>query len=222
MIELPDITAVTFINPEKRDATLERLRQLFGINLQRVVKWATEPPTYSVFIDDREVALGNVDGLLNQTRFRRAILSVADRLPKLVHKDYWDSTVNMMVDAMEVVPVALTSQLEDYQRWLEMYLAKHPVTDEARGGDDWDRALELLRPVCNAMGVWIHTPAFQLFLWESQRENISHREIAKHIKAFGGIAKQLRGKKNRNVRPTYYLLPPVLTPDYLMPEEVRL
>lgn len=111
---------------QNREKRLKLLSGVFGIGIQRIVKYLTSPPQYRLETVRGSIMLGGVDGLLKQDKLRMAIAASSGwYIPKFKPAD-WDLHGQALLDACVEEYLGDEATDEGQMRsWLGIYLAEN-------------------------------------------------------------------------------------------------
>lgn len=208
---------------EQRLAALHALTSNLGLEITRMVKWLTDRPTFTVWVDQDRVELGTVDTLLSQRKFRSRVAEVIGRLPNWIHERDWDSAVAHMLQACEWLEVPTTTQAETVTLWLSYYLDRYRPTHRHDGDAQYEAAVRNRAPIQDARGIWISLEDLRAFVNNEIRERGSRAELGTALTSHGATTDRISvGNRETRVQRRYWLLPAALLPEELIPEEVTL
>lgn len=98
----------------------------FGIDVSTMRKYMTDPPTYHMSVNGRDVIFQTVDYILDQRKFRSKIAEVTNILPPLIGKDRWDSVCQSLLNGFqETLGVEEGTNRGWFKSTLERYIYEH-------------------------------------------------------------------------------------------------
>lgn len=74
-----------------------------GVVIECLVKIETDPPTWVVTVEGKQIRLDATDDLLNQRVFRRRCVESLNILPNTIKGPAWDELVNGLLERVEVI-----------------------------------------------------------------------------------------------------------------------
>lgn len=88
--------------PTARAILCERISQVLGVRVLRIVKVTGKEPIYQMELDNAKVEFSSVAKLVEQRTLRLAIASAADRLIPRVKPKLWEQVAQAMLDALTI------------------------------------------------------------------------------------------------------------------------
>ncbi len=208
---------------EQRLAALHALTSNLGLEITRMVKWLTDRPTFTLWVGQDQVELGTIETLLSQRKFRSRVAETVGRLPNWIHERDWDSAVAHMLQACEWLEVPTTTQAETLTIWLSYYLDRYRPTHRHDGDAQYEAAVRNRAPIQDGRGIWISLEDFRAFITNEIRERVSRAELGTALTVNGAVTDRISvGNRETRVQRRYWLLPPILLPEELIPEEVTI
>lgn len=194
----------------EREAALNRLTDNLGVPITRVVKWLSETPTYSVWVDEVRVDLGNIDTITSQRKLRNKIAQTTDILPNWIHNNKWDDAAQAFLTAAEHLEVPSTTQLETLSEWIEGYLKGRLVNKQDLTAEEFEKKLLQGTPVRIEGAVYVTLNSLRLHVIGISKEQVSRPDLATALASHGATGARLGAAKKR-----YWLLPNELLPENL-------
>lgn len=175
----PNTTAAA---PELRETILGGLSDRFGVELVRIIKYITDPPTYRLVTALGEVRLGEVDGLIDQPKFRRKVAAASGIYIRRFKADEWDIMAQKLLDVCEPMEVAEeATEAGMVAAWLRHYFSEH--VPEAR---EWREAATNGEPYVDDEGrLCISTIGLRQHLAHRLQERIQTKELAGALRSYG-------------------------------------
>jgi antitoxin (DNA-binding transcriptional repressor) of toxin-antitoxin stability system len=166
---------------ETKDDLLLRLSDALGFGICTITRYDSAPPAYTITLDDgRIVALGVVDTLTDQRRFRNAIAAATGILPRKFKPEPWDNTVRAMLRAL-VHDTAGKEATEEGQTegWLRGYLRTAQIHDNRNDG------LAADEPWSESGAVHIIASSFRIWVALTIGDRPTHRLLCLALRTMG-------------------------------------
>lgn len=165
---------------DKRPELIQAIRdQIGGVPIEKVTKYMSDPPTYSLITTAGEIHLGTVDNLISQRPFRSAIAAVEGILIPSIKAKAWESFAQMLLDVCEHVTIGdEATDRGQASVWIEDYLHDFkPLEDQAEA--------EMFKRPFIKDGV-IHFSGQSLRDWlRSKGENVTAKRLGMMLRSVG-------------------------------------
>lgn len=167
------------------DDGLDRLSKLFGVKIDRIVKYLGDPPVFTMTLmlngDKRDITLGGIDTIMTQRRFRAAVASVVNIIIPKCSEVQWEKRAQTILNVMEERELGPESTPAGAARqWMEDYLQQHRAAV-----DDWEAAVLAKRPYELDGYVCVALSSVMFWLRTVQGERITSRELARYMQMSG-------------------------------------
>jgi hypothetical protein len=177
--------AIAADDPERerdaRRATLDVLGTRLSLELVHLIKYESEPPAYALQTPVKLVPLGDVDGLLQWHKFKKAIAEGLDEIVDRFATRDWDDITRLMMKALTKQDVgAEATDRGEIAAWLSAYLAARPAVDSLQ-----EAATSEYPYVAQDGRVVLFGPAFRRWLYLTYQERITNKELGRRLRAFG-------------------------------------
>lgn len=143
-----------------REDKFKKLSAGLDLPVKSITRFEATPPEYTLTMNnDIVIALGTIEGITDQKRFRNAVAAAAGILPKKFKPDAWDNAVRFMLslcDYESAGPEA--TEAGQAIEWIQAYL--HAVTihstreDGLLAGEPWTEA-DTVHIIATALRSWI-------------------------------------------------------------------
>jgi hypothetical protein len=156
-------------------------RVLGGPEVKELVQHGRDPDRARFVIhlaDGREVALGGIDALTSQTKFRNSFAVVTGHLAKRVKAEKWDSVVQALLNAATVNEDDDDTRVAMILSWIDGYVGHGISTDR-------DMAALQADPFEFDGYVWVHIPSFITWLRRVKQERLPEPDVKLLIKEAG-------------------------------------
>lgn len=195
---------------------LAQLREYLEIDLTRAVRWLSDPPSFSIWVGDKQIDLGEVESLISQRRFRAIIYRTTGKMPRRIHEKDWDTLLDSFGTAWEDVEVAVTTELEVLQLWVSEYLENNQPLSMIEGQNRWKEQLIIQKPVMTSAGVFINAVSLQSFVAGKFHEQLTHTGISVKLKRYGCDKETFKWKGNGGTFSRHYWrMTQELTPEWI-------
>jgi hypothetical protein len=169
---------------ERRRTILTTLSTKFRVPLKRIVKFTGDDPQFRLETELGDVQLGNVNGLICESRLRSSIAAVTGKyLPHFEFK-HWTQIAQLLLDACEEVDRGRDTTLAGRMtEWLRGYMrdkSPHETIEEA----DEDR-----EPFTRGGRVYIFSDSFRRWLAVQLGEKVTRNPLTADLRAFGAAPK---------------------------------
>ena len=166
---------------EERGGFLTDLSALLGFPIRRVIKYVTDPPQYRLVLDEGTIHLGDVNTIINYTKFRASVAAVSGRLIRRFNGQQWDPVAQAILQAVEELDLGADSSAEQLvNEWLGEFLAQH------RPSKDRDDAVMAKLPFYAHDGLPAFFMAeFRSWLGFARDEKMGRRQVATLLRSAG-------------------------------------
>jgi len=116
---------------EKRKKGLKIISEAIGVQIDRVIRYNSEPPSYRLVTNRGAVMVPKIDDLIQQTRFRGLIASTCKAYIPKMKAEKWDVVANCLVEAQE--DYELGDDVKEagmVENWIVSYLDFKPPAEE--------------------------------------------------------------------------------------------
>jgi hypothetical protein len=165
---------------ERRRAELQMLSARFHVPLQRVVRFTGDEPKYRLETAAGAVDLGDVRGLIGQTRLRNSIAAATGIYLPAFSGKVWSKCARLLLRACEDVDRGLDATKEGtLSEWLSRYLDQHPPHACIQEADEGKE------PFLDSGDVHIFTTGLKRWLNAQMDERITRNDLTADLRAFG-------------------------------------
>jgi len=160
------------------------LSDMLGINIERLVKYSGDPPTYVLEImragNKDIVTLGGVESLIEQRLFRAKVAAVSNVIIPKCTPTQWDKRAQALMNIIEEEHLGPESTPAGQTlAWIHEYLEMFRPTFE------YEEALKANRPYIKDGHLHVFLRQFSFWLRTNQGERITNRELARYLKMAG-------------------------------------
>lgn len=208
-------TVTVTVRTGKADLTHEqRAKKLFalstslGVKITAVRRYLSEPPQFEIIIAGQNVRVGDINGIIGQTEFRKAVAGATKVVIPTKKSDRWNKDCQVLLDCAEDIDVGDEGTEEGMVRaWLAQYM------EENRPVRDIEGACRMRSPfIASFQGEeWVHVSTGGLRDWLLLRqEHYKERELAVMLRRYGCPYRRYNIKFTDSDTPTtrgMYLLP---------------
>ena len=164
---------------ERRALLLGELSGNFGLEITRIQKYMTDPPSYRIETARGAIALKTIDDLVNETKLRSNIAAAAGVFFPILKKT-WPVVAQKLLDCCEEQDAGVeTTQKGIVANWLREYLR------ERKPMDDIEQALRGGFPFTHEGGTYVVGMEIRRWLNVDWQEKISPQELGTHLKMYG-------------------------------------
>lgn len=176
--------------PDILESVSKKLELYGEFAISRVVKLSGDPATYRLYTSGGStVELGDVGGILDQRRFRKAIADCTQQLAKKIGGKAWDGIAGALLASLDVLDVGGAGHpLEQISGLLEEYL-EECSPDRV---DDWQESAMGHAPFRKEGEEWISTRGFLRYMNGQQFERTTEKRVAMALKLLGWRSERLQ------------------------------
>lgn len=166
---------------EKRRVALESVSEVFGLRIDRIIKYKADPPAYRMIVNGESIQLGPVENLINQIKLRNHIADATKHLID-VNKKVWPRIAQSMLLATEDESAGEdATEFGAISNFLQQYLVdKYPKIT-----DDLIQAENTKSPFIKDGKVWIFGTDLRAWLDLYHKEKMTLRDMGVKLRAFG-------------------------------------
>lgn len=172
---------------EKKRAVLESISQQIGIEVIRVVKYRSTPPSYRLETPTGGVDLGGSADVISWTILRAKVAAETNILIGRFKAAAWDRLVQMIFEVCEEQDTGLEStEVGQVYLWLSEYLIARPPVE------DRQQAFITEYPYRDDDGsVMVFGSSFRRWLWLNRGERPTQRELGRMLRMYGCMPHRL-------------------------------
>ncbi len=171
----------------------DRISQLLGVSLLRLVKVPGKEPAYLMELENGRIEF-DIGKLVSQKSVSLALAAKTGRLIPTFRASQWRELAQMMLDACTVVEGTDDLELEGAARiQLTKYLSENPFIPSIEGAAPQDR----YKPTVHKGRVAISAADLQNYINRTTTQNVSVKSVAAMLTALGAKADRLRKTKVR-------------------------
>lgn len=156
----------------------------------------------------REVALGDVEGLMQRSKFRSAVFDQMGIRPAEVDRSGWERVLDTVARVLEQVTLDEISEGSQLKVWIIKYLKENPANNASQ---DFSQYIANGDPISVDGDTYINTVSFYRYLIINFREKMT-------LTSFGKLLGKYEFKKRRfrkgGVDMLYRLVPPAYTQEF--------
>jgi hypothetical protein len=190
------------VTPERRKTVLRTLSTKFKVPLKRIVKFTGDDPRYRLETELGDVQLGNVNGLIGQSKLRSSIAAATGKYLPHFDPDLWPGVARLLLEACEEVDRGRDATLiGTMTEWLRAYL-RHKQPHESLAEADEGR-----EPFTHNGAVYIFIDNLRHWLGVQQGEKVTRNMLTADLRAFGAEPEpfDLEVKDKRTTRSAWKL-----------------
>jgi hypothetical protein len=180
---------------EKQKVRLDVVSATLGIKIERVLKFDADPPLFHLQVNGVRVPVGDVGGLIEQIKLRKAVAAAIGRIINAVKKEEWLSVAQLLLDAAETLNLEDATQSGMLKRQLSAYL------------NDWEGQLEVTltpddvkagHPFIHKGFVHINLTHLRTYIHQRLGEAVKAGELATSLRMAGANSTVLRPFEGRD------------------------
>lgn len=183
-----------------RRRLVDEISTMLGFDVDRFVKYNSDPPRYRMETPTGNVMLGNAMSILQQTQMRAAIASATNFVIPIYKMPKWHTVAQAVFSACEEEDTGLeTTDAGLAYAWLTEYLQDRTVLN------DREQAVEQQWPFVDETGhLFVFGAPLRRWLWMSRTEHVTPQRMGEVLRSFGAspdtISVVIREKRStRNV-----------------------
>lgn len=176
------------LTPERKQALLDSLSTRFNVNIIKIVKYLSDPPTYYLETSSGSISLGDVDNLIVQSKLRNKLAAATGRYLPRFSPDTWDGIAQALLNVCSPEEVGQeATEVGQINEWLTQYLNEKTVFSDATA------AVVNSDPFKEDGVVFIFGSDFRRWIRITQMEKLSAKQMGTLLKKSGA---QPIGAKN--------------------------
>ena len=162
------------------------LTDIFKIPIQKIIRYAGDPPTYALSTDKADITLGTIGSITSQVQFRNAVAAATGILiPKCKEKE-WDQRAQAVLSACVTVDLGDSSHpSQQVLTWLHDYLADKPPAESIQD------ALSTKMPFKRADNTYIFLDNFRRWVEFASDTRLTSHEMAQRLSKSGAMAEAI-------------------------------
>lgn len=123
------------LSHEQRAKKLHALSISLRVKITAVRRYLSEPPQFEVVVAGQKVRVGDINGIISQTEFRKAVAGATKVVVPTKKSDRWNKDCQIMLDCAEDIDVGDEGTEEGLVRsWLDLYLEENKPCMDAESG----------------------------------------------------------------------------------------
>jgi hypothetical protein len=174
------------VDNSERQKIAKKLSKTFQVQINRVLKFTGDTPKYRLETGAGAVTLGDVRGLIGQSRLRNSIAACTGIYMPLIERDDWPTYASMLLRICEDVDRGPDATKEGaLAEFLAGYLDQH---QPHRSLEEADEGRE---PFIKDDEVYIYLSPFKRWLAAQVDERVGRDELTADLRAFGAEPKKI-------------------------------
>lgn len=167
------------VRDRRREAMGTIGRQL-GLEIQRIIKYLSDPPTFAMVTPTHVIDLGDVRGVLNANNLLASVAAATGHMIPRYRQGQWDRIAQAMLDSCEEQDVGMeATDAGQVYVWLTEYLFSRPPLD------DLEEAVIGDYPYRNGADIRVFARSLRQWLWASRGERVEPRRLGRLLRSFG-------------------------------------
>ena len=163
---------------ERRKTLLGTVSALFGVNIQKITKYLSDPPQYRLSTQAGSILLGDVSNLIGQANLRNKVASATGRYIPKMKGDKWDQIAQALLDVCVEEDVGSESTDRGMvESWLGEYL------EERRPIEHIEEAVEQKSPFVKDGEVYIFASDLRKWLSVTRGEKIPSKSLGTFLRS---------------------------------------
>ena len=174
---------------EEQSGLFKSLSKVMGVTITQFIKYKSDPPTYKIEMNGTLVPLGDVNGIMNQVRFRNAAFDATGKVIQKFKSSIWDGYAEQLYSArIEDTFGDEATEMGAAQMWINGYLDNHkPIENE-------EEAIKERSPYIKDGYIIIFGSDMRRWMGDSKIEKISLKQMGSALRAFGCLPDRLHGE----------------------------
>lgn len=164
---------------ETRRAVLDSVSKQLGVEIIRIIKFNSSPPSYRLVTPTGGVNVGSAQDMLSQNTMRAYIAAETAQLIPRFKTNEWDKLMKVVFQTAEEQDVGLEStEGGQIYVWLSDYIAsRRPINDP-------DEAAVNQHPYIEDGQVHVFASQFRQWLWLNRGERVSTKDLGRMLRLF--------------------------------------
>lgn len=163
-----------------------------GVSIEQLKKILTDPPTWTVQVEGKEIQLESTEDLLSQRRFNSTVVEKLNVLPRTIRPQAWERIVQKLLDHVEETEAPPDAgRSGQFMGMVDYFLLERPKAQNKEG---------ILLGKCFIDGgmAYFRSSDLMKFL-DAGKMKITAREAWNHLREVGATTKKIK-IKHRAVR----------------------
>ncbi len=182
-------------SPTARAILCERISQVLGVRVLRIVKVTGKEPIYQMELDSAKVEFSSVSKLVEQRNMRLAIASAVNRLIPRVKPKLWEQVAQAMLDSLTIEDGGEETDFVGSSRMnVDNYLSETPFIESFVDQPPQTRR----KPAVIDGQITICSGDLQLHLNKTSGENHPIKAVASMLTAIGASSTRVKASRFRD------------------------
>jgi hypothetical protein len=166
-----------------RQTKLKTLSEVLGVKLVKVVKFLSDPPTYTLQTVEGSVELGPVSSLIGQARLRDKLADASGIYIKNFKPAEWSKVAQALLDICEEGTLSAdTTRPGLAKAWIDHYLESMPEPSSSMNDEVVNGQFPFIYEKSGQVAIFLESFLYAL---STSPEHPSRREVALCLKAYG-------------------------------------
>ncbi len=165
---------------QAREALLENISALFGVKINRIVKYLSDPPQYRLEMEAGNIMLGGSNTIMNQNSFRNSVFAATNIVIPRFKGDRWDRIVQAIGNTCVEEELGDEATTDGMARaWISDYLNSRQVLEDPN-----DAAITR-QPFMHEGNVCLFGSSLRKWLKMSEMEKLSAKQMGAILRSYG-------------------------------------
>lgn len=176
-----------------------KLSTVLNLPVLKMIKYATEPPSYRMITARGEISFATVGKLIHQGYLREQIANMGHIIPTINKRD-WPTVQQWLLDACEIVDAGEdATEAGQVRAWLQAYFTEHRIKP------DFEAAVATRLPYKEEGRIVIFGPDLRSFIGSALREYVSAQILGARLRSFGALPHTVYHTKPNGDRTSYHV-----------------
>ncbi len=191
--DIGDINTRKSVTESDKATLLAAISEALGIEVAQWIQYGEENAQFSLILKNgTDIALGTVDNVLSQMKFRARVYEVGIIIPRM-KGGQWDEVCQGLAKIREVVEIGESGRVQRLAEWLSSYTNRVTVFE----GDDWGQGLMDNQPFRKDGCLCIHVMNLRSHIRTRIDEIVSAEDVKTCLRAAGYMPKSYSKRDSR-------------------------
>lgn len=168
---------------DRRERIRKLLREALRVNVIRVIRYVAdgEESEYEIECEEGRMRIGNVGGILDHTRFQRAVAEICGKVIPMYKRDRWQTVAQSLLNMREDQPLGKATARGSMETWLRSYMTDNPPLEKT------PKNIDLQIPILHQDKPYFFLGHFGDWLGRAKSEHLSAKRLGTDLRCYWNL-----------------------------------
>lgn len=129
--QINELSVAPMTEEDSREARVATISNILGVPVERLIQHGKQNARYTLVLEGGiEVPIGSVDALVEQSRFRKRLVTDAQVVMQRIKPEQWDDVVRALLSITEFIDMPSAERRTQTTEWVRSYISAYPPATE--------------------------------------------------------------------------------------------